>query len=57
MIAALTACAVADLTPLLRTMGEDHEPYRIWAATKALPAFELPGILAGLAALTPEAIG
>jgi hypothetical protein len=57
MIVALRACAVADPTPLLRTVGEDYEPYRIWAATKALLAMESPGILAGLVALTPEPIG
>ena len=56
-IAALTACATVDPTPLLRTIGEDYEPYRIWAATKTLLATASPGILAGLVALTPEAIG
>jgi cell wall assembly regulator SMI1 len=57
MIAALTACATADPTPLLRTIAEDHEPYRIWAATRALLAAASPGILAGLLAMAPEAIG
>ena len=57
MIAALTACAAGDPTPLLRTIGEDYEPYRIWAATKALLGAEKPGALAGLVALTTEAIG
>jgi len=57
MTAALMACGAADPTPLLRTVGEDYEQYRIWAATRVLLAMESPGILAGLVALTPEAIG
>ncbi|MGA2592076.1 MAG: SMI1/KNR4 family protein [Bryobacteraceae bacterium] len=56
MIAALAACAADDPLPLLRTIAEDYEEYRIWAATRALLAVASPGILAGLAALTPEAI-
>jgi len=57
MIAALTACAAADPAPLLRTIAEDYEPHRIWAATSALLAIASPGIFARLVALTSEAIG
>jgi hypothetical protein len=57
MLVALAACASADPTPLVQSIAEDYEPYRIWAATIALLSTASPGILAGLLALTPEAIG
>ncbi len=57
MIAALRTCAATDPMTLLRSIMDDYEPYRIWAATKALLSVASPRMLAGLAALPPEGIG